>query len=108
MPPEVNEQRKKRRMDVAQAIKKLRKERGLTQAQMADLCCMTANGVSVLERGRSFPPSSTVERICSALHIPVAYLLLASIEEEDFPDNKRMLYRLQLEPLRRELLTHED
>jgi hypothetical protein len=36
--------------------------------------------------------------------VPVAYFMMASIEECDFPEEKRILYRTQLEPLRRELL----
>lgn len=95
-------------MDVGQAIRTLRLEHGMTQAQMGEACCISANAVSALETGKSFPPRSTVERICKALSVPVAYFLMASIEEEDFPENKRILYRTQLDPLRRELLNDAE
>ena len=91
-------------MDVGQAIKTLRRKRGLTQAQLAGRICMSANSVSSLELGKAFPPRATVERICSALDVPVAYFLMASIEECDFPESKSILYRTQLVPLRNELL----
>ena len=94
-------------MDVGQAIRVLRRERGMTQSQMGASCCMSANALSALETGKSFPPRATVERICKACDVPVAYFLMACIEEEDFPEDKRILYRTQLEPLRRELLGDE-
>lgn len=95
-------------MDVGLAIRKLRQEHGMTQAQFGEACFMSTNAVSALERGKSFPPRSTVERICRTLNVPVAYFLMASIEEDDFPENKRILYRTQLDPLRRELLSELD
>lgn len=79
----------------------------MTQGQLAEKCHMTNNAVSALERGKTFPPRSTVERICRAFSVPIAYFLMACIEEGDFPDSKRILYRTQLEPLRRELLADD-
>lgn len=76
----------------------------MTQTQLAEMCFMSTNAISALETGKSFPPKSTVERICRAFGIPVAYFLMTSIEECDFPDGKRILYRAQLDPLRRELV----
>lgn len=92
-------------MDVGLAIRTLRQKHNLTQAQLAERCHMCTNAVNRLELGRTFPPRSTVERLCKALCVPIAYFLMASIEEEDFPENKRILYRTQLAPLRNELLT---
>ena len=49
-----------------------------------------------------------MEKLCQALGIPTSYLLLASIEEEDVPEEKRVLYRALLEPLRNELLESKE
>ena len=95
-------------MDVGYAIREIRQKQDLTQAQLAERCCMSTNAVSALEIGKTFPPRSTVERVCRALGVPVAYLLMASIQEVEFPDDKRILYRTQLEPLRNELLTKTE
>ena len=94
-------------MDVGLAIKTLRLKHNLTQAQLAERCHMCTNAVSALEIGKTFPPRSTVERICKALCVPIAYFLMASIEECDFPENKKILDRTQLDPLRQELLAEE-
>lgn len=91
-------------MDFGQAIRTLRKEQNMTQAQLAERCFVSSNAVSAWETGGAYPPKSSVERLCKAFGVPVAYFMMASIEECDFPEEKRILYRTQLEPLRRELL----
>lgn len=65
---------------------------------------MSVNGISLLETGNRFPQKSTVEKLCQAFGIPQSYLMLATIEESDIPDEKRVLYRALVEPLRDELL----
>lgn len=94
-------------MDIGNAIKTLRMKQGLTQGQLAEKCGMSTNAVSYIETGRAYPPKSTVERLCRVFGIPTSYLLMQSIEEEDFPEDKRVLYRALLEPLRNELLTDD-
>lgn len=91
-------------MDVGQAIKTLRLKNGFTQTQLAERCGMSTNAICSIETGKSFPPKSTVEKMCQAFGIPQSYLMLATIEESDIPDEKRVLYRALLEPLRDELL----
>lgn len=91
-------------MNIGQAIKTLRLKNNLTQTQLAEKCGMSTNAVSMLENGKTFPPKPTIERMCEVFGIPQSYLLVSSIEEEDFPEEKRVLYRALLEPLRNELL----
>lgn len=91
-------------MDVGLAIKTLRIKNGMTQTQLAERCGMSTNAVSIIETGKAFPPKATVEKLCQAFGIPQSYLMLATIEESDIPDEKRVLYRALLEPLRDELL----
>ena len=93
-------------MDIGQAIKNLRLKRGMTQVQLAEKCGMSDQGLSNIETGKAFPPKSTIEKICQALGVPTWYLLMSSIQEEDFPEKKRVLYRAMLEPLRNELLNN--
>lgn len=94
-------------MDIGQAIKELRVKQGMTQGQLADRCGMSTNAICSLETGKAYPPKSTVDKLCEAFGIPQSYLLMASIEEEDIPEDKRVLYRALLEPLRNELLEKE-
>lgn len=91
-------------MDIGKAIKMLRSKRGLTQSQLAERCFMSANAISSLETGKHFPPQATIDRLSAAFGISRVYMVLSCIEESDFPEDKRILYRTQLEPLRHELL----
>ena len=95
-------------MDIGQAIKTLRLKYGMTQVQLAERCGMSTNAVCLLETGKVFPPKATVEKLCEAFAIPQSYLLIASVEESDIPEEKRVLYRALLEPLRDELLDKQD
>lgn len=91
-------------MDFGQAIRALRLKQRMTQGQLAEKCDMSTNAICNIELGRVNPPKNTVERLCDVFGIPTSYLLMASIEEDDFPEEKRVLYRALLEPLRNELL----
>lgn len=95
-------------MDLGQAIKILRTKQGMTQAQLAEKCGMSTNAICSLETGKAYPPKATVDRLCQAFGIPESFLLMASIEEEDIPEEKRVLYRALLEPLRNELLEKKE
>ena len=92
-------------MDLGQAIKALRLKNQMTQTQLAERCGISTNAVSSLETGKSYPPKGTVERLCEAFGIPQSYFLMSTIEESDFPEDKRLLYSVLLEPLRNELLS---
>jgi transcriptional regulator with XRE-family HTH domain len=91
-------------MDIGEAIRTLRLKQGMTQGQLAEKCFVSINAVSSWETGKTYPPKGATERICKAMGIPTAYLFLASIGEEDVPEEKRMLYKALVEPLRKELL----
>jgi transcriptional regulator with XRE-family HTH domain len=95
-------------MNIGRAIRTLRLKKGLSQGQLAERCYTSTYSISRLEIGKAYPPKNTVERLCRALGVPVAYLLLLSIEEGDFPADKSMLYRLQLVPLCNELLEDQQ
>ena len=83
-------------------------KQGMTQGQLAERCGMSTNAICSLELGKAYPPKSTVDKLCAAFGIPQSYLLMASIEEEDIPEEKRVLYRALLEPLRNELLEKQE
>lgn len=95
-------------MNIGQAIKSLRQKSGMTQVQLADKCGMSKNALCSLETGKAYPPMATIKKLCQAFDIPQSFLLMASIEEQDIPEEKRVLYRALLVPLREELLTKTD
>lgn len=50
-------------------IKELRKRKGLTQEELAELIQMEQNSISVMESGRNFPTLVTLEKIAKVLDV---------------------------------------
>ena len=95
-------------MNIGQAIVTIRKKRGMTQKELAKRCGMSQNALCDLERSYSHPPMGTLRKLQAALGVPQSIIGLYSIEEHDFPEDKRLLYRAMLEPFRNNLLDKED
>ena len=91
-------------MDLGNAIKTLRKQKKITQKQLAELSEISANALCCIENGQSFPSKRTISKICSSLKIPESYMLLFSITEDDIPEEKKILFRTLCEPLKKELI----
>jgi transcriptional regulator with XRE-family HTH domain len=62
-------------------LKGLRKRAGLTQEQLAELVDLDARHVSRLEVGRHFPSLDSLERIATALNVPLSEFFQFSTEE---------------------------
>ncbi len=59
-------------------IKRIRKEKGLTQQEVADGADMLVPTYSRLERGGTNPSLASMTRIANALDVPLAELLMSS------------------------------
>ena len=68
-----------------QLITELRKEKGLTQKQLAEALNVTDKEVSKWERGLSFPDISMLEPISQTLDISIMELLAGERKGEDEP-----------------------
>ena len=88
-------------MDLGNAIKTLRKQKKITQKQLAELSEISTNALCSIETGQSFPSKATISRICASLNIPESYLLLFSISEDDIPEDKKIYFRNFGEPLKK-------
>ena len=81
-------------------IKKLRKQRNITQEQLAESIGKTAKYISLLERSLAFPSADTLDLIAKALYVPVFRLFVPdqfqSSEESQLPTSflKRELFRI--------------
>ncbi len=78
-------------MNVGNAIKKIRKEKNLSQEQLAEKAKVTQAALSQIERGTR-PGLETIKRICIALNIPESLLYAMSIDREEVPKENRILY----------------
>jgi len=58
-------------VNISERLKKIREERGLSIRALGRLSGLSANALSVIERGLSSPSVSTLYKISTALEIPV-------------------------------------
>ena len=66
-------------------IAKIRRSRGLTQEQLAELTDVTNNFISHIENSRSIPSLETVVKLCAALKVtPDALLLGAEVSRQEY------------------------
>ncbi len=55
--------------EIGEKIKRVRKQRGLTQEQLAEIMEISSRNLSNIELGNSFPKPETLEKFLSALNI---------------------------------------
>lgn len=80
-------------------IKQLRKEKGFTQSQLADLLGVTDKAVSKWEVGEANPDISLLAKIAEVFSVTIDFLLTGKVEEtislDDMDDEKRALYLIK-------------
>ena len=79
-------------MKIGQGIKELRQRRGIYQKDFAKMIGISVNALCSLETNKADPSTSTLKKIAKALDIPLSLLLLTFVSEDDFPEDKKILY----------------
>ena len=80
---------------IGKFIASCRKEKGLTQAVLAEELGITNRAVSKWETGRSLPDASIMQELCELLGITVSELFCGERLEQD--DNKKKIDELLIE-----------
>ena len=57
--------------DVGSQLRTLREQRGLSMRALADLCGLSPNTISLIERGATSPSVSTLHLLATALKVPI-------------------------------------
>ena len=83
-------------MDLGTALKSIRKELKVSRVELAKRSDLSVTALYNI----SFPPKETIEKLCGSLHIPVSYLMLYSLTEDDVPDDKREFFKLAVGPVK--------
>lgn len=80
---------------LAQNIKAFRKERKITQEQLAEKVGTSTNYIGTIETGKKFPSPNMIERIASALCVDSILLFqpISISEQKERADLKRELLR---------------
>ncbi|GIQ57968.1 hypothetical protein Flavo103_11040 [Flavobacterium collinsii] len=91
-------------MDIGNAIKDLRKQRGIKQTDFAVKCGLSQSYLSAIEKGKKEPTLGILKQIANALSIPMPILFFFSLDKEDIAESKRDAFKM-LEPLIKSLIT---
>lgn len=91
-------------MSLGNAIKTIRKQRGMKQFDLAGRADMSINSLCSIETDNAFPQRETLRRIAHELQVPVSFLMLYAIEEEEIKLENRKAFRIMLNGLK-ELIT---
>jgi transcriptional regulator with XRE-family HTH domain len=59
----------------------LRQERGLSLRALAELCELSANTISLIERGKTSPSVSTLQQLATALGVPITTFFTEPVEK---------------------------
>ncbi len=81
-------------MNLGIVIKKIRKDKKLTQTKFASICGITQTYLSQIENNSKEPNLSTLKVISSALNMPLPILFFLSLDEEDVAPNKRKAFEI--------------
>ena len=81
-------------MDLGNIIKNIRKQKGLTQNELASLCGITQTYLSQIEGNLKEPNLSTLREISEKLKIPLPILFFLSMTEDDVQPSKRKAFEI--------------
>ena len=70
-------------MNVGQAIRLCRTQRGVSQSTIANRANCSVSYLSMLENNKRDPTLSTVTRIAEALHVPVGLLFILAADQNE-------------------------
>ncbi|MCL2771886.1 MAG: helix-turn-helix domain-containing protein [Oscillospiraceae bacterium] len=74
-------------MNIGENILKMRKEKGITQEQLADVLCISAGAVSKWETEASIPDIAMLPKIAGFFRVSIDKLFDFTLKESDTPEN---------------------
>ncbi len=70
-------------MSLAEALKKIRVDQGLTQSEVGKRAGLTVSYLSRIENGRVQPTTTTLEKIAKALQVPLSRIFAVPVEDPE-------------------------
>ena len=81
-------------MNLGLAIKMVRREKAITQYELADMCGVSQTSLSQIETGTKRPSPRTIKKICEVLSVPESILYILGMQDSDVPESKQGIYNL--------------
>ena len=91
-------------MNLGNAIKTVRKNKGLKQKQFCELIGITQSYLSGIENGNKKPSIDVLEKIAETVNIPIPVLFWFTVSEDDVNERKLEMFKL-LKPSVDKLIT---
>lgn len=91
-------------VEIGEKLRRLRKQKNLTQKQLASLIGVQNSIISFYELGDRIPSPEIIIKLASVLHVSTDYLLglekKESVDISDLTDNDKLLVRSLVDSLR--------
>ena len=81
-------------MDLGTTIKKIRKQKNITQEVFAKDCDITQTYLSQIENNQKEPNLSKLKTISEKLDVPLPIIFYLSLNDEDVPEEKRKAFEM--------------
>jgi len=81
-------------MDLGKTMKKIRKQKGLTQNVFAANCNITQTYLSQIENNQKEPNLSVLKAISENLEVPLPIIFFLSMTDADVHPNKRAAFEI--------------
>ncbi|WP_419698122.1 helix-turn-helix domain-containing protein [Mucilaginibacter sp. NFX135] len=79
-------------MNIGIAIKQLRKQKKLSQAELAEQSGLTQTALSQIENGSRRPNVESMKKLTDYFNIPEIVIYLLATESNDVPDEKKEMF----------------
>ena len=77
-------------------IKRIRKEKGLSQEKLAEYCDTSTSYIGLMETYKNIPKLSTIERIAKVLNVPVQELFRKENDETKISPELKKIIKTEL------------
>jgi XRE family transcriptional regulator, regulator of sulfur utilization len=97
-------------MDLGNTIKDIRKQKGISQTELADLCDISQTYLSQIENNQKEPNISILKVIADKLKIALPILFFLALNEADIAPGKKGIFQTigpTVKTLIKELMTDE-
>lgn len=85
-------------MNLGESIKKYRRMRDLTPAELANYCNISKTTLHDIENNKKEADLDLIKNICKSLRIPLPIIFFSSLDEKDFSKDKIRYFKI-LQPL---------
>ena len=85
-------------MNLGQAIRKLRKKKDISQVEFSAMTGISQSYLSLVEKGHRKPSTDMIEKVASALKIPLPLVIWFAVEEKDIAEDKKEYFKM-MKPL---------